>query len=196
MPILPLLSYAVAASFTPGPNNLMALDGARRAGFRRMRPFVCGVAAGCFGIVLLACLLNLALYRWIPGIKLAMGLLGTAYMLWLAWRIVRSTGAPSGSDEIPIRRIYSLRTGFWLQFINPKLLMYAVTAVSTFVMPYSLSMLQMFGVSLLLGAVALASSGSWALFGALFQPWLMRHEKRFNLVMALLLVYSAAAVWL
>ena len=193
MPLFPLLSYAFAASFTPGPNNLMALDGARRVGFQSMRPFVVGVAAGCFGVILLSGLLNLMLYRWLPGIRIGMGVLGTAYMLWLAFKILVSTGA-AGQEEV--RRVYSLHAGFLLQFVNPKLLMYGITAVSTFVMPYNPSWPDLLGVSLLLGAVALASSGSWALFGALFQPWLIRHERRFNIVMALLLAYSAAAVWL
>lgn len=189
-----LIAYAVAASFTPGPNNLMALDGARRWGFRRMTAFVAGVAAGCFGVTLLACLMNLALYRWIPGVRIVMGILGTGYMLWLAFKIYRSTG--SAKEEQGIRLAYSLRAGFWLQFINPKLLLYAITAVSTFVMPYAPSLLQLLGVSALLGVIALFSSGSWAAFGALFQPFLARHERGFNTVMALLLAYSAAAVWL
>ncbi|CAM3375025.1 MULTISPECIES: LysE family transporter [Saccharibacillus] len=193
MMLLPLLSYAFAASFTPGPNNLMALDGARRFGFRGMRSFVLGVSVGCFGVILLSCLLNLMLYRWLPGIRIAMGLLGTAYMLWLAFRIVQG---PGGADKGKARQIYSWRTGFLLQFINPKLLMYGITAISTFVMPYEPSPAGLLGTSLLLGTVALASSGCWALFGALFQPFLLRHERSFNAVMALLMLYSAAAVWL
>ncbi|WP_037286441.1 LysE family transporter [Saccharibacillus sacchari] len=193
MSFVALFSYAIAASFTPGPNNLMALDGARRWGFRRMTAFVTGVSAGCFGVTLLACLLNLALYQWIPGVRIVMGVLGTGYMLWLARKIYTSTGSGNGKE---IRLAYSLRAGFWLQFVNPKLLLYAITAVSTFVMPYAPSLLQLLGVSALLGVIALFSSGSWAAFGALFQPFLIRHERAFNLIMALLLVYSAIAVWL
>lgn len=193
MPWFALVSYAVAASFTPGPNNLMALDGARRWGFRRMTAFVAGVSAGCFGVTLLACLLNLALYQWIPGVRIVMGVLGTAYMLGLAWKIYKSTGSAA---EKEMALAYSLRAGFWLQFVNPKLLLYAITAVSTFVMPYHPSLLQLLGVSMLLGVVALFSSGSWAAFGALFQPFLKRHERAFNTIMALLLAYSAAAVWI
>ncbi|GGN94586.1 LysE family transporter [Saccharibacillus kuerlensis] len=192
MPFVPLLFYALAASFTPGPNNLMALDGARRIGLRKIFPFVLGISGGCLGVMLLACVFNLVLYRWIPGIRLIMSVLGSGYMLWLAIKIWRSTGA---EEQEELHKVYSFRTGFWLQFINPKLLLYAITVISAFAIPYSTSPFQLVVVSLMLSLIGLASSGSWAAFGALFQPFLSRHERAFNGIMALLLLYSAVAVW-
>ncbi len=70
----------------------------------------------------------------------------------------------------------------------------ASTTRTGFYIEYSIFLL--LGVSMLLGVVALFSSGSWAAFGALFQPFLKRHERAFNTIMALLLAYSAAAVWI
>lgn len=51
--ILPLLSYAVVTTFTPGPNNISASATGMRLGYRRTLPYLLGMLAG-FVLILLA----------------------------------------------------------------------------------------------------------------------------------------------
>ncbi len=62
----PFLAYVVVTTFTPGPNNIMAMSNALRYGYRRTFGFLTGMTAGFF-VVMLACgLLNVALANLIP----------------------------------------------------------------------------------------------------------------------------------
>lgn len=160
MLFIPFFSYALAASFTPGPNNLMSLDSARRSGLKKSFPFVLGVSAGCLAIMLLACCFNLALHHFLPQVKLWMNLLGSLYMLYLAVKIVKSN---SGQEKDDIHKGYSFKLGFFLQFINPKIILYGITVISTFVMPYPFSYIQYIWISLLLTWIGFMATFCWAI---------------------------------
>ena len=85
--ILAFALFAFVSSITPGPNNLMLLASGASFGLRRTVPHMLGVAVG-FGAMLLALGAGLAeLYRALPWAQLALKIAGSAYLLWLAWRI-------------------------------------------------------------------------------------------------------------
>lgn len=46
MPVFSFLVYILVSTFTPGPNNFMAMLFAHQYGFRRTIPFCLGVGAG------------------------------------------------------------------------------------------------------------------------------------------------------
>ncbi|MEI2356444.1 LysE family transporter, partial [Mesobacillus zeae] len=84
--------------------------------------------------------------------------------------------------------------GVLVQFINPKGILYGITVVSTFILPYYTSYFSYFIFSLFLGIVGLMSSSFWSLFGSIFQKFLAKYRQLFNIIMALLLVYSAISI--
>ncbi|WP_179031433.1 LysE family transporter [Paenibacillus kribbensis] len=185
--------YALVTSFTPGPNNIMSLDSARRLGLKKAFPFLLGVTAGCFVIMLLACYFNLALYHFLPRFKIWMNVLGSLYMLYLAVKIAKSKSSTKDNDH---NGGYTFKSGLLLQFINLKVILYGITVISTFVMPYDASYIALFIISLLLTGIGFAAIVCWAVFGALFQRFLNKYERSFNIVMALLLLYSALSIWI
>ena len=83
-----------------------------------------------------------------------------------------------------------------LQFVNVKVIIFAVTTMSTFVLPHvrSLPALVLFAFGL--AGTAFVSVNCWAAFGAAFSRALRRHERAANAVMALLLVYCALSLYL
>lgn len=127
MNIIPLVTYAIIASFTPGPNNIISMTHARNKGFRKTLPFISGVAAGCLLIMFLSSYFNLILHQYIPKITPVLNLLGCVYMLYLAIKIMRSK--PADTEENTVNH-YSFLFGFTLQFINPKVILYGLTAIS------------------------------------------------------------------
>jgi len=185
------MSFVVVTSFTPGPNNIMSMSNAARFGFRRSVPFTLGVCVGFFLIICLAIGFTIALYQAIPAIKPYMTVVGAIYILWLAYKTV--TSSPKGSEA---GAQSTFLAGVALQFLNPKAILYGVTAASTFIVPYYHSPVVLAGFAAALALVSLASTSSWALFGSVFQRFMAEHHRTVGWVMGGLLVYCAVSLFL
>ncbi len=193
MPVYSFLVYVFVMSFTPGPNNIMAMLFANQYGFKKTLRFCLGVGAGFFVIMILSSYFNLLLHNVIPKIELPMMILGAAYMLYLAYKILTSTTGGNGNDG---GKYNSFLAGMLLQFVNPKGVLYGITVVSTFILPYHSSHSSLLLLSLFLGFVGILSTGSWSLSGSVFQKLLLKYRQQFNIMMALLLVYSAVSIFI
>ena len=90
----------------------------------------------------------------------------------------------------------SFFAGMVLQFMNPKIYIYAITAMSLYILPVFHSTLSLAGFTLVLTAIGASGSYVWALFGSIFCRFFARHTKAVNLIMALLLVYCAVSLFL
>lgn len=186
------LIYCFITAYTPGANNLLSMSNAIRLGFRRSFRFNLGILAG-FAIVMTVCsIFSTTLFTMLPKIKIIMQILGAAYMLYLAWKVFKSSVGPhddSGKEA-------SFLSGMILQFANPKIYIYAITAMTLYVLPVYHSTGAVIGFTILLALIGASGSFVWALFGSAFCKYLSRHTKGVNLVMALLLVYCAVALFL
>ncbi|TQR16292.1 LysE family transporter [Psychrobacillus soli] len=191
MSLFSLLLYAFVSSFTPGPNNIMAMLFANKYGFKKTFRFCLGVGVGFFVILILSAYFNLLLHSVIPKIEFLMKLIGAAYMLYLAIKIVTSKNNGNDTDGGNNNSFY---VGVVLQFINPKAILYGITAMSTFVLPYNSSHFSLLFYSLLLAAISILSTSSWSMFGSIFKEFISKYKSQFNVVMALLLVYSAITI--
>ncbi|MBK5461940.1 LysE family transporter [Peribacillus butanolivorans] len=191
MPLLSFLLYVFVTSFTPGPNNIMAMLFANKYGFKKTLGFCLGVGAGFFVIMILSSYFNLLLKNFIPKIEFFMTFLAAIYMLYLAIKIISSKNNDKDDDGDKNNRFFS---AMLLQFVNPKGILYGITAVSTFIIPYHTSNFSLLFFSFFLAFVGFLSTMSWSVFGSLFQRFLKKYRSQFNLIMALLLVYSAISI--
>lgn len=71
------------------------------------------------------------LSTWIPKIKLPMLLVGACYMLYLAWGIFRSSDAIEENHSRD-----GFLSGFLLQFVNPKIYIYCIMSMETYILPF------------------------------------------------------------
>jgi len=191
MNIPAFLTYVVLTTFTPGPNNIMSLSNANRFGFRKTLNFIFGVAAGFTIIMTLCAFFNLILFNYIPGFKSLVGFIGALYMLYLAFSIINEDDEdlkPAGFNS------NSFTAGMTLQFINPKVIIFGITAHSVFIIPYFNSNLHLILFSIFLAFSGLISTAVWALFGSMMRQLLAVHRQKFNIIMAILLVYCAVSV--
>ncbi|AHA66624.1 Cysteine/acetylserine efflux protein [Shigella dysenteriae 1617] len=78
-----------------------------------------------------------------------------------------------------------------MQFVNVKIILYGVTALSTFVLPQTQALSWIVGVSVLLAMIGTFGNVCWALAGHLFQ----RLFRQLNIVLALLLIYCAVRIF-
>jgi threonine/homoserine/homoserine lactone efflux protein len=193
-----LLTFAVAMSFSPGPNTMLATALAANFGMRRALRFIVAVPAG-WTLMMLACGLGLgALMLALPWLRVAVKVAGVAYLVWLAWKLAGSGsfGNPDGAAR---------EVGFWqgvaLQFVNVKAWMLAlalaagwVTSSAGHAAPNPGERLAI--VCAVMALFALSSNALYAGAGSLLRAWLAQGRRllAFNRAMALLLV--ATALWM
>ena len=77
----------MSATVTPGGATLLATASGARFGLRRSLPLLAGIAAGLAAVVALAGAGLGSLLQAAPALQSAMRVAGSAYLLWLAWRI-------------------------------------------------------------------------------------------------------------
>ena len=113
-------------------------------------------------------------------------------MLYLAWKVWKSSSELSadGGKEA------SFLSGMVLQFANPKIYIYAITAMSLYILPVYHSVAALVGFTVILTLIGASGSFVWALSGAAFCKFLSKHTRLVNTIMALLLIYCAVALFL
>lgn len=186
------LIYCFLCAYTPGANNILSMSNAARVGFKKSIVFNYGVTVG-FGIVMILCsVFTTTLYTLIPKVQIVIEILGAAYMLYLAWLIYKSSGDIESDGETKI----GFKTGVLLQFINVKIYIYSITAMSVYVLPVYNSFGWIAFFTLVLTLIGSSGSFVWALCGAALCKFISKHTKLVNTVMALLLVYCAVSIFL
>jgi threonine/homoserine/homoserine lactone efflux protein len=191
---LALMGFAIATSATPGPNTLMVSAAAAQVGLRRVLPHMMGVTLG-FPAMMMAIGLGLdAPFQALPWLHGLLRAAGSAWLLWLAWKIATAPPPGEGPPRPPL--------GFWgavaFQWINPKAWMIALAAVPAFTSPAAPMPPQVLLLAAIFAACALPTLWLWAAIGAGARRLLAtpRRLRAFNATMALLLVLSLVPAWL
>lgn len=188
MNVAAFTSYVLLMTFTPGPNNIMSMANAAKHGFKGGLRFNFGVLAGFLVIITGCAIFTSFLYDLVPQIEPYMVFIGAAYILWLAWSIWRDE-PKSGKKRA--METNSVMSGMVLQFVNVKVILYGITAISTFILPYYRGFTALLPFVLLMSVTGFISTCCWALSGAVFVSFFDKHKKAANAFLALLLVYCA-----
>jgi len=189
--ILAFVTYVTIVSFTPGPNNLLAMSFAATLGFKAATRYMLGVFVGFSTIFLCASYLNIFLERTLPLVSPFLKVLGAGYVLFLAYKIMTA----NMNEATPsLEKLCSFYAGATMQFLNVKGILYALTVTSSFIIPYSKSLPFITASALALAFVAVAANALWALGGTVFQKFLSRHQRIFKATMGVLLLYVAFAM--
>lgn len=188
--LLALVSFALVASITPGPNTLMLLASGVNFGFARTVPHMAGITLGFAAMIALVGLGLAGLFTAWPPARTILTILSVAYLLWLAWRIATSAQPNTDADTGAGPLTFWQAAGF--QWVNPKAWTAALGANALYAPAADLpSVALVTGVFML---VSLPSVTLWTLLGrglrrGLADPRLLQI---FNWTMAALLV---ATLW-
>lgn len=191
--MLPVLLFVLVATVSPGGATALATASGARFGVRRSLPLVLGVAAG-LATLAAAATLGLAgvLFR-VPHVELAVRVLGSAYLLRLAWQTARSGPPRDATLERPRR----FSAGVLLLWLNPKGWAMTLSAAAAFAPaadgPVRLALL--LGGTFLVGATI--SQLAWCTLGGVLARVLTArwHWRLLNGALALLLVASVVPLW-
>lgn len=125
----PLLTFALAATLTPGPNNIMITASGANFGYVRSIPHMLGITFG-FAAMVMALGLGLGqLFKLIPALHTGLQLVGSAYLVYLAWRI--ATAGRAGKADGAGRPLTFLEASLF-QWVNPKAWMLSIGALTAF----------------------------------------------------------------
>ena len=180
------LIYCIINAFTPGPGNILALNTVTNYGWRRGRPLFFGIFAGYYAVQILCALFVYGVSALLPNAMGALKYAGAAYILYLAIHIAVSRPAQAQGE-----RTASFAKGFLLQFVNVKIYMFGITALTGFIVDYNATL-----PALLLSEIAIATIGSaatctWIAAGLLIQKFYVRHYRPINIILGLALLECA-----
>lgn len=117
---------------------------------------------------------------------------GAAYILWMAWHMLRSSGTAEADDS----SAPSFRTGLLVQVTNVKVIVFCLTALASFVLPYTDSFWTLLGVGLFLPFTGPVANLVWLFAGASLQKLFANHRRAVDIVMACALALCAVSlVW-
>ena len=124
---------ALALNLTPGADMLFCLAQGARAGARAAIAASAGVSAGAMVHVTLAGLGLGYLVAQHPILFDVIRYAGVAYLLWLAWKALRT---PLGARDMPdIRHARAFGDGLIVNLTNPKVVLFILAFVPQFVDP-------------------------------------------------------------
>lgn len=191
--LLPVLSYALVSIFTPGPNNITSSSLGMCIGYPRTLRFIGGVVTGFFCIMVATGLLTEFLVSVYDRIAIVLKIAGVAYLLWIAWTVVRPQDKKHASPAASGTRY---RDGLLLQFVNPKVILFGLTMYATLLAPLTASWLAVVVSAAVLAFLAFCSTSVWALLGAGIQRFIANPRVRFaySLFLAGLLLYAAWSI--
>ena len=194
----PLALFALVASITPGPNNLLLMRSGALFGVRRSLWHLAGVQAGFAGLVVLAHVGAAALLLALPGVFGMLRWACFAYLLWLAWLILRDARGSTKTGPEAQERARPMRFGEALlfQLINPKAWMMALTVGSAFyggLAPSHLDLATAIAVSMCIGGPSMLV---WTLWGASIDRVLRRPVARRLFGYGMAALVAATAAWM
>jgi threonine/homoserine/homoserine lactone efflux protein len=193
--LLPLALFAFVSSITPGPNNIMLTSSGIRFGFQRSIPHMLGITVGFGSMLALSAAGIGSLIVAVPALHVVLKVLGSAYLLYLAWQL-RSMAFSQNGNAAP--RPMSFLGAAAFQYVNPKAWVMAVTGASAFLPIVQPVWFAIALFCIVFCTVNLPCISLWAGTGAALRRYLTQPmwQRVFCTVMMALTVYSAVAIWL
>ncbi len=188
--LISIFVFSFATSITPGPNNIMLLSSGLTFGYKKTIPHLLGVV---IGFPLMALLVGLGLgkiFESYPTILTMLKIVGTIYLLWLAWKIANST--PSFSENTNNSTPLMFMPIVLFQWVNPKNWIKIITAMSVYVDSAENALSQILVITIVFLSTVIVSANTWTLGGVALKRFIKNKKaiRVFNISMAVLLILS------
>ncbi|PHR69295.1 MAG: lysine transporter LysE [Arcobacter sp.] len=181
--------YCFMMTASPGPTNIMILSTVHNYGVKRALTFSLGSGFGFFTLLVLCVVFNVILLSYLPKIIFVLQGMGALYMVYLAYSIFKIS-----DDKKNNYNTSTFKTGFLMQFINPKSLIFTLSVFPSFIFPYYNSFLSLSFFIFMITFIACMSFFSWILFGKILKSFLDKHNRLVNNIMALFLLVCAVII--
>jgi threonine/homoserine/homoserine lactone efflux protein len=182
-PALELAAFAgvmALGQFSPGPDMLLLTRTALRDGRAAGVEMACGIACGLVVHSTLAIAGLAVAFQRMPPLRESLRWLAAAYLLWLAWGLLRHTvnewsSAPAPPSQIPPSKHRPFLRGLFCNLLNPKAALFLAAVSAPFLGPghppwWPLA---------ILGIVVIQGGGLWSLWAVVLQwpPLRTRYQR-------------------
>jgi len=194
--LVAIASFAFVTSVTPGPNNIMLTASGANFGLTRTLPHIAGIV---FGIALMNLVIGLglgAVFQQHPVIQQVLKIGGSAYLIWLAVKLLRFSHVENSSDSGG--RPFSFLQAASFQYINPKAWVMVISANASFTLSGDLYWTSVGLIIVLFILIGPPSVMLWTIFGQAIRRHLRDPAflKGFNTFMASLTAMCIFFIWM
>ncbi|MDN3556829.1 LysE family translocator [Halomonas maura] len=189
--LLPMSAFALAASISPGPVNLVCLSSGTRYPLARGLVFVSGATLGFIALFIAVGLGLYSLLAMAPGINEALRWAGVAFLLYLSVRLFRDDGR---LPEDAAQRAPGFMTGALMQWLNPKAWLASASGIGAYTSGHDLQQVLLFAALYL--PICWLSLGSWVYAGAFLRRYVHRPAVLVTINRSLAVLLAASCVYL
>lgn len=182
----PAALYMMSMTLTPGPNNIMLTASGANFGFKRTLPHMAGIIGGCF-LLFSGIALGLGvLFERFPAIQTTLRWLGSAYLLYLAWKI--ASAPPPNLKTTAHSAPLTFGQAAVFQFANPKAWVMGLALMAGFIPENGSPIVNALILAGFAELVAMPCLALWAGFGMAIGHWIKSDGawRAFNVIMGLL----------
>lgn len=175
--------YVLINAITPGPGNILALNTVTNYGWKKGKSLFFGIFAGYYAVQMICAVFVHGLTSLLPSVLGIMKYVGAAYILWLAIHIALSKVREGGTEKSA-----SFLKGFMLQFVNVKIYMLGVTAMTGYITEYSTSFIALLGFELIIATMGVLATATWIGMGLMIQRVYLKYFRAINIILAIILL--------
>lgn len=193
---LSMLGFLWVAAITPGPNNMLLTASGANFGFLRSLWLLIGIMIGMQVMLLMVAFGIGGLILLYPSLHLVLKIGGSAYLLWLAWKIATAKYEKLDTETAPAAPMPFWQGGL-LQLINPKAWLMALGAVASFSLAGDAYRGSVIAISAGMALVNVVSGVIWLGFGSLIGR-ILRSRRAwtiFNVFMGILTAACVLLIW-
>jgi len=194
--IATVATFAFITSATPGPNNIMLTASGANFGFSRTLPHIAGIVIGVALMNLGAGLGLGTLFTQAPVLQEILRVLGSAYLLWLAYKLLNFSVMGDSSEGSG--KPFTLLQATAFQYVNPKAWIMVISANASFSLADGDYWVSVAMITLAFVLIGTPSIMMWAGFGQYIKKYLNspKNLRYFNVCMTLLTVYCIVFIWI
>lgn len=183
----PFVAYCLVQGITPGPANLCSLSTTMRHGTAAaLRQWV-GLVIGFLIVALASVTITWSAREWFDQLLPAFSVLGALYVVWLAWKMLHPAHEGNGATwNRP-----TVSSGVLIQVTNAKIALLCLTALVSFVIPYTQDPGALIGFALVIPLTGVSCNLIWIFAGARLRTWYERHQRAVDAIMAAMLLLCA-----
>jgi len=184
--LISLILFGIAASFSPGPNNIMTSYTAFNFGIKKTIPTMLGVVIGWTTLIILLQLGSVIIFQKFQIIQTIIKVLGSFYLMYMAYKISFSAITNKRDDLKPVTFLNT----FFFQFVNPKSIIVGLSAISIFIDVQNNYLRDSIILTTVYFFAAVGSQLTWCLIGKYMRKFATNQKfiKNFNYTMSFLLI--------
>ena len=193
--ILALAVYNFIMYVTPGPNNSILTASGIKFGFAKSIPNILGIPTGHGLQLALVCLGLGTLFITYPILYDILRYVGSAYILYLAYKMFGSLNITKTEDRSRPLKYYE---AILFQFVNPKAWVICSTAVTLYYPKGENIFIGTLFMVIMSTVVNIPSISVWAYGGSVIRNYLNNEKlkKIVEWILAIMLIATAASVFL